>query len=210
MKENYKILKNFFEKEKCVEMTNRLNTLFGQGVYRNPDPLCTLSPAFYGIFNDELVEIQKNVETIVGEELYPCYSYARIYQENDSLPPHTDRPSCEISLTLTLNYEKYIWPFWLVDNGQVISVDLDIGDVLLYKGTEIMHFRHPMQGQQYQYQAFLHYVKKHGSYANYKHDLDTNLLSSLAAEEHNFPEWSNQNSKNMAKQAINRHNKDIN
>lgn len=192
MKENYKILKNFFEKTKCLEMEDKLNCLFERGIYRNPDPLCTLSPAFYGIFNDELVEIQKKVEEIVGEDLYPCYSYSRIYQENDSLPPHTDRPSCEISLTLTLNYEKYKWPFWLIDNGQVVKIDLDIGDVLLYKGIEVMHFRHPMQEQQFQYQVFFHYVTKQGKYAGYKYDLHEKLSSNLESEQYNFPEWSDQ------------------
>ena len=152
-----------------------------------------MSPAFYGIFNDEMIEIQKNIETLVGEELYPCYSYARIYQKHDILPPHTDRPSCEISLTVTLNYEKHTWPFWLIDRGQVTSIELDIGDMLLYKGTEVMHFRHPMQGQEFQYQVFFHYVKKQGNYANYKYDLNTNLLSNLEAEEQNFPDWTDQN-----------------
>lgn len=210
MKENYKILQNFFEKEKCLEMVHKLDSLLQQGIYRNPDSLCTLSPAFYGIFNDELVEIQKSIETAVGEELYPCYSYARIYQENDSLPPHTDRPSCEISLTLTLNYEKYIWPFWLIDNNQVIRVDLDVGDVLLYKGPDVMHFRHPMQGQQFQYQVFFHYVKAHGNYANYKYDLDDNLLSNIEAEAQNFPEWSDQTLQNQPEQIINSDDKDTN
>ena len=124
--------------------------------------------------------------------MYPCYSYARIYQEGDSLPPHTDRPSCEVSLTLTLNYEKHIWPFWIVDQGQVLDIDLDIGDVLLYKGTEIIHFRHPMHGQHFQYQAFFHYVKKQGKYADYKYDLDENLLSNFQAELENYPEWVSQ------------------
>ena len=210
MKDNYKILKNFFEKSKCLSMADKLNDLFKRGIYRNPDPLCTLSPAFYGIFNDELVEIQKNIETAVGEELYPCYSYARIYQENDSLPPHIDRPSCEISITLTLNYEKQPWPFWVLNNGQVSCIDLDIGDALLYKGTEVMHFRHPMQHQQFQYQAFFHYVKKHGNYTNYRYDLDEQLISSMEAEEHNFPDWTDHNSKNLANQAINSNDKDIN
>jgi len=206
MKENYKILRNFFKKEKCLEMTTKLSNLLQRGIYRNPDSLCTLSPAFYGIFNDEMIEIQKNIETLVGEELYPCYSYARIYQKHDILPPHTDRPSCEISLTVTLNYEKHTWPIWLIDQGQVTSIELDIGDMLLYKGTEVMHFRHPMQGQEFQYQVFFHYVKKQGNYANYKYDLNTSLLSNLEAEEQNFPEWTD----DQPDRIINRDDKDTN
>ena len=40
---------------------------------------------------------------------------------------------------------------------------------------------------------FFHYVKKQGNYANYKYDLNTNLLSNLEAEEQNFPDWTDQN-----------------
>jgi len=193
MKENYKILKNLFERDKCSEMTAKLNNLVERGIYRNPDPLCKLSPAFYGIFNDQLTSIQKRVEEEVGEELYPCYSYARIYQENDSLPPHTDRPSCEISLTVTLGYEKHIWPIYLLTSGHISGIDLDIGDALIYKGTEVMHFRHPMQGQKYQYQVFFHYVRKNGPYADYRYGLDERLITAQEAESQNFPQWTDQN-----------------
>lgn len=189
MKENYKILRNFFEREKCLEMADKLDSLLKKGSYRKPDPLCTLSPAFYGIFNDELVKIQKTLEDTLNEELYPCYSYARIYQEGDSLPPHTDRPSCEISLTLTLNYDRFIWPFWILDQGQAKCIDIDIGDVLLYKGTEVIHFRHPMQGQDFQHQAFFHFVRKHGNYANFKFDQHADLASSAQSESFNYPDW---------------------
>lgn len=192
MKENYIILRNFFKKEKCLEMTLKLDDLLNKGIYRKPDPLCTLSPAFYGIFNDELVQVQKDIELATGDELYPCYSYARIYQEGDSLPPHTDRPSAEISFTLTLNYEKFVWPFFLQNNGQIVQVDLDVGDALLYKGTEVMHFRHPMYGQQFQYQAFFHYVRTQGNYSKYKYDIDKRLVSSSEAEAFNFPDWGSQ------------------
>ncbi len=203
MKENYIILRNFFKKEKCLEMALKLDELLSKGIYRKPDPLCKLSPAFYGIFNDELVQVHKDIELATGDELYPCYSYARIYQEGDSLPPHTDRPSAEISFTLTLNYEKFVWPFFLQNNGQIVQIDLGVGDALLYKGTEVMHFRHPMYGQRFQYQAFFHYVRKQGNYSEYKYDIDKRLVSSAEAEAFNFPDWSSQEVQSESKSTIN-------
>jgi hypothetical protein len=97
-----------------------------------------------------------------------------------------------------------------MDQGRVTSIDLDIGDVLLYKGTEVMHFRHPMQEQQFQYQAFFHYVRKQGNYANYKYDLHNNLPSNIEAEEQNFPEWTDQNLQNQPERIINSDDKDTN
>lgn len=209
MKEKYKILRNFCSKEKCLLMARQLDGLLQRNIYRSPDKQCKLSPAFYGIFNNELEESLKSIEEVVGEELYPCYSYARIYQEGDLLAPHFDRPGAEISFTMTLDYQTYIWPFWLQDDTGFISVNLDVGDALLYKGPEVSHFRHPMHGQEYQYQAFFHYVKKQGNFTHLKYDEHEKLLTNKQAEAWNFPEWSDQKFLTDPKSIINRINKDL-
>ena len=41
-------------------------------------------------------------QEVIGEELYPCYSFLRIYNNGDILEPHCDRPSCEFSATLPI------------------------------------------------------------------------------------------------------------
>jgi hypothetical protein len=41
---------------------------------------------------------------IVGRDLLPTYNYFRIYREGDICRVHSDRPSCEHSLSLTLDY----------------------------------------------------------------------------------------------------------
>lgn len=207
MKENHKILRNFFTKEKCANMARSLDDLMQRQVYRNPDTQCKLSPAFYGIFNNELDQILKLVESAAEEELYPCYSYARIYQEGDLLAPHVDRPGAEISFTVTLDYDKYIWPFWLQEQAGFINVELDVGDALIYKGPEVSHFRHPMHGQEFQYQAFFHYVKKHGDFVHLKYDERDQLLTNQQAEAWNFPDWSDHKFKQDRNSIINRVNK---
>ena len=40
-------------------------------------------------------------QEVIGEELYPCYSFLRIYNGGDTLQPHCDRPSCEFSTNIT-------------------------------------------------------------------------------------------------------------
>lgn len=191
MNEKYKIIKNFFDKEKCLSMARHLENLLQKGTYRAPDSQCKLSPAFYGIFNNEFLEITDRLEREIGQELYPVYTYARIYQENDYLLPHFDRPGAEISFTLTLDYDKFIWPFWLQDENNIFqSILLDIGDILVYKGCEVSHFRHPMQGQDFQHQAFFHFVNKHGEFTHLKYDQRATMLTSQEAESWNFPDWS--------------------
>ncbi|MGH8427558.1 MAG: hypothetical protein ACRES7_06190 [Gammaproteobacteria bacterium] len=49
-----------------------------------------------------LAQSRPAIEAATGLVLFPAYSYLRIYCEGAVLPKHTDRPSCEISVTLTL------------------------------------------------------------------------------------------------------------
>jgi hypothetical protein len=106
----------------------------------------------------------------VNCDLYPTYSYLRIYVNGACLAKHQDRPSCEVSATLPLSYDSpYIWPLYLETNGQTITVELEPGDALIYKGTELPHWRETFAGER-QIQVFLHYVRKNGNYSEYKFD----------------------------------------
>jgi hypothetical protein len=188
----YKLKKSFLSKEKCYLMSRKMEQLLQDGIYRSPDSQCKLSPAWYGIFNDELELLRPQVEEVIGFELYPVYTYSRIYQENDYLLPHFDRPGAEISLTITLDYEKFIWPIYLQEADNFINFELDIGDALIYEGSKISHLRHPMSGQQYQHQAFFHYVKKGGNFEFLKFDQRPKLLTNKESEVWNYPGWSDE------------------
>jgi hypothetical protein len=50
----------------------------------------------------------------------------------------------------------YKWPIFLKKGKKDISINLGIGDLLIYKGQEIEHWREPYLGQEYA-QVFLHY-----------------------------------------------------
>ncbi len=103
-------------------------------------------------------------------ELYPTYSYLRIYVTGAQLEKHTDRNSCEISATLPIEYESAsIWPLCIEIDGSVRKIELEPGDALIYKGIEIPHWREPFEGER-QVQTFLHYVKKDGPYSDFKFD----------------------------------------
>jgi len=100
----------------------------------------------------------KKMEKETGFKLQPAYSYARIYKKGDTLHRHKDRYSCEVSTTLNLGGES--WPIYLEPSGRVgmagIKVDLKPGDMLIYMGCELEHWRDPFAGKDCG-QVFLHY-----------------------------------------------------
>jgi hypothetical protein len=108
-----------------------------------------------------LLGLLPRMEKESGMKLVPTYSYARIYKKGDVLERHKDRESCEISATLNLGGDK--WPIFLEPSGKInkkgIKVDLNHGDMLMYKGCDLEHWREPFTGE-ICIQVFLHYNKK--------------------------------------------------
>ena len=137
----------------------------------------------YGVWNDEQVpntyshysdlvmetllqDVKPVMEKHTGLKLSETYSYARIYKKGDVLARHKDRYSCEISTTLNLGGEP--WPIYLDPTGRTgqagIEVNLDSGDMLIYSGCELEHWREEFKGKDCG-QVFLHYNNTKGKNA---------------------------------------------
>ena len=112
-----------------------------------------------------LLQMQPQIEEIVGEALFPTYSYARIYWNGAYMKKHTDRPQCEVSVSLTISADTTPWP--LIFNGH--ELDINPGDMVVYKGTELSHWRAKYRGTE-QTQVMLHYVFQNGLSRNLKFD----------------------------------------
>jgi hypothetical protein len=116
-----------------------------------------------------LIKLLPIMEQTTELKLNPNYSYARIYKKGDILHRHKDRFSCEISTTLNLGGDS--WPIYLEPSGKEglkgIKVDLKPGDMLVYKGNELEHWRDEFKGENCA-QVFLHYnnLKTKGSKKN--------------------------------------------
>lgn len=110
-----------------------------------------------------LLKVQPIVEKATQLKLNPNYSYARIYKKGDILQRHKDRFSCEISTTLNLGGD--LWPIYLKYNSKTIKVNLTPGDMLIYKGNELEHWRDALDGEECA-QVFLHYNNKKTKDAN--------------------------------------------
>ncbi|MGH8272885.1 MAG: SEC-C domain-containing protein [Gammaproteobacteria bacterium] len=117
-----------------------------------------------------LAQSRPAIEEVTGLALFPAYSFLRIYCEGAILPRHTDRPSCEISVTLTLGGDALAaWPIWLEAQGETRAVTLPPGDALVYRGALLPHWRERFDGR-FWVQLFLHYVCRDGTFADCRFD----------------------------------------
>jgi hypothetical protein len=120
-------------------------------------------------FETLLLKLIPIMEEKTKLKLIPSYAYARLYKKGDELKRHMDRFSCEISTTLNLGGDK--WPIYVDPTGgkgeKGIKVVLNPGDMLIYKGCELEHWREKFEGEECG-QVFLHYnnVKTKGSEDN--------------------------------------------
>ena len=132
---------------------------------------------YFGVWNDEQVpntyshysdiametlleQVKPVMEKHTSLKLSPTYAYARIYKKGDVLARHKDRYSCEISTTLNLGGDP--WAIYLDPTGNKgqagIKVDLKPGDMLIYSGCDLEHWREEFTGKDCG-QVFLHYNK---------------------------------------------------
>ena len=127
-----------------------------------------------------MMKVLPRMQQETGLNLCPTYSYARLYKQGDELKRHKDRPSCEISTTINLGGDP--WPIFIDGTGQDTVIDeyknihkpnapagtkvlLEVGDMLVYSGCELEHWREPFDGNICG-QVFLHYNHVNGPFAD--------------------------------------------
>lgn len=136
------------------------------------DPQCVDTYSHYSDMAMEtlLKELTPKVEEITGFKLIETYSYGRIYKKGDILVRHKDRESCAVSCTMYLGGD-IPWPIYIEESGKKgmkgTKVVLKKGDMLIYAGDTMEHWREPFPGENCA-QVFLHYNK--ASQKNIKYD----------------------------------------
>ena len=182
-KNKYLVVRNAISKElaafvnQCIFLKRHVIT----NLYENK---MLETSSWYGVWNEFLVQghyscygdygaeillnnLRPMIEKKTKKKLFPTYSFLRIYDKGAVLPHHIDRPSCEISATL--NISGGIWPIYLVSNKKKIEVELEAGDLLLFKGNKFFHGRETLKNN-YCTQIFLHYVEIDGWNKHLKYD----------------------------------------
>jgi len=142
------------------------------GFYEGQDEHVPNTYTHYGNVAMEtlMLKCQPIMEKTTGLKLDPNYTYARIYKKGDILHRHKDRFSCEISTTMNLGGDE--WSIFLSPNENVgipdgkkitteskakgVKIDLKPGDMLVYRGMELEHWREKFKGEEC-VQVFMHY-----------------------------------------------------
>jgi len=156
-------------------------------------------PSSYSWYSDSMVEcllaaMTPIISDATGLSLLPTYSYIRTYKRGETLAPHKDRPSCEISVTANLGQTgSWEWPIWVRrddDMGHDIPVSIQPDAGMIYRGCEVTHWRDALKTPRKddsQVQVFLHYVNRNGPCQGYAYDrrdgLTIELLDGVSIEQ---------------------------
>ncbi len=166
---DYKVIKNFLNKDEI-----NLIAMYCEIAHRNNltnfdymQELENADTCFYGDYLAESLLLNKKnlIEKEGNLKLLPTYSYWRTYTKYADLKKHKDRPSCEISATVSIANDGTDWPIFM-GNKKII---LKPGEAVIYKGCDIRHHREELLGD-YQTQIFLHYVDANGPHKEWHRD----------------------------------------
>ncbi len=108
-----------------------------------------------------LLYFQGHFSKIVGKNLVPTYSFTRTYSKGSDLPRHSDRPSCQYSMTINIGGSSDDpWPFFckskIIDNSTSKIIN-PMYVPIIYMGMEVSHWREELE-KDYSTHIFLHYV----------------------------------------------------
>lgn len=93
-------------------------------------------------------QLNERVAQLVGRRTKPSYTFVSLYLEGGDLKWHTDRPPCEYTITLLLDYapldaqERSRWALKVAGrDGRTHDLRQRVGDALIFKGRELSHCR---------------------------------------------------------------------
>ena len=172
------LIKNALSAETCELLSHyaRLKAAVKPNIRTGKDPLT----AIHREYGDPLMEVLLNqftplIEEATGLELWPTLSFYYTYKKGNQLLPHKDRSSCEWVAALCIGADEVFkntsgtWPLMINHNGKAEAINVNYGDILLFKGHEIEHWREPFTGDWF-ISAIFGYVSQKGPFAFQKYD----------------------------------------
>lgn len=211
MENGYLVLKNFIPKE-VIEMTmdvwktiehqphmhDAIFNLEEDIIYKSPTESLFKSHGGHTTPMGVMMHnyLTKRLNEVLDLSLQETYVYTRKYDRGAYLTAHLDRPSCEVSSTLCLDYksdDNKPWKIWVKNDRNYVSDDegkqydhdyiqsisqsipirkrkedpsmkcitLEVGDMLLYQGPNVIHWRDTFVGD-YTYHMFCHWINELG------------------------------------------------
>ena len=159
-----------------------------------------ISGHFYRPLTTFLWGMTPIIADITGADLLPSYNYFRIYHKDDICRVHSDRPSCEHSVSLTLAYSDDVaWPLEVgsqpvsgegpcfddFGDEPFSSVEMQPGDAVLYRGMDLRHGRIKPNPNTWSAHLFLFWVERDGNFK--QHAFDAQRLRSELERVGNVP-----------------------
>ena len=120
-----------------------------------------------------------SIEQLTGGDLLPSFAFFRIYFGGDVCRVHSDRPACEVSLSLTLSLsDRQPWALDIGTRPATVrdglaedfgdeafeSYAMSAGDAVLYHGTDRRHGRLQPNPNRWSAHAFLEWVHRDGAH----------------------------------------------
>lgn len=159
-------------KKRTVDLLHQYTLNYAGSGRATSDTQVPGAASAYGdpVMDRVLEDLLAGLEQVSGLQLYPTYSYFRVYRHGHVLGRHKDRPACEISLSLNLgNSGGAPWPLFIEGPHGICAAALQPGDALLYRGMECYHWREAFEGTTAS-QVFLHYVDRNGPHREWRFD----------------------------------------
>ena len=159
------------------------------------DPVLT-RPAFefngraYKPMSFFLWALTPTISQLIGRDLLPTYDYFRFYRHGDICRVHSDRESCEHSVSLTLDYsDGEIWDLQIghktlasalpmsgdFGSENYSSLGMEVGDAVVYRGVHHRHGRITPNPNAWSAHLFLHYVERGGPFESHAFDRKIDL-----------------------------------
>jgi hypothetical protein len=110
-------------------------------------------------------QLNERVAQLAGRRTKPSYSFVSVYDQGGDLSWHTDRPPCEYTITLLIDYapldqdHRSPWALKIRGrDGRLHAVHQCLGEALIFKGRELQHSRDVLPGGHRSTSILFHFV----------------------------------------------------
>ena len=168
-----------------LESSGKSFNTFAQSQPLSKHQTVDISGHFYRPLTTFLWALTPIISELTGKDLLPSYDYFRIYQQDDVCRVHSDRPSCEHSVSMTLVYsDNKPWPLEIgstrvTEEAHCVedfgdepysSVEMQPGDAVLYRGIDLRHGRMQPNPNRWSAHLFLFWVERGGEFEQHAFD----------------------------------------
>jgi hypothetical protein len=102
---------------------------------------------------------------VTPERIKPSYCFLSMYPAKATLGRHRDREQCAWNVSMPLDARPEqprdkCWPIFIEVAGRPHEVRLELGDAVIYRGTELWHWRDPQPARRRSTVCFFHFVDR--------------------------------------------------